>query len=154
MGCSAAFHLFHVRSESIFNLLSRLDYGGISILIFGGATPIIYYSYACEASYTARWVWITLLGIASLGCFIASLIPSFDQPEYRTIRGIMFLALGCSPVLMIIHFFYDMDPSKLPLDLTWFVVGGYLYIQGAVLYIVRVPERCKPGKFDFCGASH
>ena len=33
-------------------------------------------------------------------------------------------------------------------------LGGYIYIQGAIIYVVRVPERCYPGKFDLCGQSH
>lgn len=32
--------------------------------------------------------------------------------------------------------------------------GGAIYIGGAVMYALRVPERCKPGHFDLCGASH
>ena len=35
-----------------------------------------------------------------------------------------------------------------------FGVGGLIYIIGACIYIARVPERCKPGTFDLCGASH
>jgi predicted membrane channel-forming protein YqfA (hemolysin III family) len=48
LGCSAAFHLFYVKSPIFLNVLARLDYGGISVLIFGSALPIMYYSFACD----------------------------------------------------------------------------------------------------------
>jgi len=35
-----------------------------------------------------------------------------------------------------------------------FAIGGAIYVAGATIYILRIPERCKPGKFDICGASH
>ena len=28
-------------------------------------------------------------------------------------------------------------------------LGGALYIFGAILYVLKFPERFKPGKFDF-----
>ena len=37
----------------------------------------------------------------------------------------------------------------------WIIaVGGYTYIQGAIIYIIRCPERCWPNTFDICGLSH
>ena len=47
MGCSALYHLCYVKDEKYQANLSRLDYGGISVLIFGSAFPILYYSMAC-----------------------------------------------------------------------------------------------------------
>ena len=47
MGCSAIFHLLGAKNQNFQSTLSRLDYGGISILIFGSSFPIVYYSMAC-----------------------------------------------------------------------------------------------------------
>lgn len=35
-----------------------------------------------------------------------------------------------------------------------YMMGGLIYALGAILYITKVPERCKPGAFDICGHSH
>ena len=51
LGCSAAFHLLFVQSQKILQVLSRLDYGGISVLIFGSIVPIVCYSFACQPSW-------------------------------------------------------------------------------------------------------
>jgi adiponectin receptor len=51
----------------------------------------------------------------------------------------------------------------MPIDASHFVFGGALYIFGATLYILRIPEKLRPGKFDivvrtndiiFQGSSH
>lgn len=48
MGFSAIFHLFFVYSPNASSLLARLDYAGITILIFGSAMPATNYLYACN----------------------------------------------------------------------------------------------------------
>jgi len=35
-----------------------------------------------------------------------------------------------------------------------YICGALIYVLGAVLYMTKVPERCKPGAFDICGHSH
>ena len=39
-------------------------------------------------------------------------------------------------------------------NISQFVFGALVYGLGALLYMTRVPERCKPGTFDMCGHSH
>lgn len=48
MGFSALFHLFFVYSQNASSFLARLDYAGITILIFGSAMPATNYLYACS----------------------------------------------------------------------------------------------------------
>ena len=51
MGCSALYHLMFVKNRKVSEALARLDYGGISILIFGTSFPILYYAMACDQIY-------------------------------------------------------------------------------------------------------
>lgn len=48
-GLSAMFHLFYVYSQDVSTLLVKLDYAGITILIFGSVVPSIEYVYACSS---------------------------------------------------------------------------------------------------------
>lgn len=48
MGCSALYHLMYAKNQAYQSTLARLDYGGISILVFGTSFPILYYSLACS----------------------------------------------------------------------------------------------------------
>ena len=35
-----------------------------------------------------------------------------------------------------------------------YIAGGLIYVVGAVIYMTKIPERCKPGAFDIIGQSH
>ena len=48
MGCSAIYHLFNVKNPEVAVNLARLDYAGISVLIYGSAIPAASYGFACE----------------------------------------------------------------------------------------------------------
>ncbi len=65
----------------------------------------------------------------------------------------MYIILGLSTASMFIMFSF-MHPYITPHSGLIYALGGYIYIQGAIIYMIRCPERCAPGKFDFCGASH
>lgn len=82
MGCSALFHLMWVQSPSQSAILARLDYGGISFLIFGSSFPVIWYGYPCEETMIVRNVELIFMATACLGCFIVTLIPKFDQARF------------------------------------------------------------------------
>lgn len=94
------------------------------------------------------------MGAECLGCFVASLVPSFDSPKWRPVRGAMFMAAGISTVAIVISVVGFRTTYSMPMNYTLYAVGGYVYLQGAILYVLRIPERCKPGAFDICGASH
>ena len=65
----------------------------------------------------------------------------------------MYIVLGLGSGIMF-FMFIPMDPY-ITYNKGWlYGLGGYIYIQGAIIYIIRCPERCAPGKFDLCGASH
>lgn len=128
LGCSAAFHLLHVKSVTVFSILSRLDYGGISVLILGSVLPTIFYGFACQPEITARWIWTSIMIAGCIGCFVASLLPKFDSPKFRPVRGIMFILMGCSPIGIFIAILAFSNEWKMPVSVTWFAIGGYIYI--------------------------
>ena len=153
MGCSALLHWFLVKSKDTSTCLSRLDYGGISILIFGSTVPISYYGMACEDVKVPRTVFLTAMGLCSLACFIVTTYPGFDTPKFRKWRGIMFMTLGLMTAAMFTVFAIWPDECVKTNIWLW-ALGGYIYIQGAIIYVIRIPERFYPGKFDICGHSH
>jgi adiponectin receptor len=62
----------------------------------------------------------------------------------------MFIALGLSGVIPALHyvitdgFWHAINKAALG----WLVLMAMLYIVGAVIYAIRIPERIFPGKFD------
>ena len=154
LGFSAMFHLCYVKSPKFLDVLSRMDYGGISLLIFGSAFPITYYSFASKPAFVQRYLYIGLAGLLCSACFATSLIKKFDSGAWRPVRGIMFMLAGLSFIGVLIQIRVPASPDKLPTSALWYGLGGAVYILGAMIYIARVPERCNPGHFDLCGASH
>lgn len=93
-----------------------------------------------------------MLGILAI---ITLLSPSLSAPRFRSFRATLFLSMGFSGVIPVVH----------ALVLYWgnqhiFVALGYelamaiFYASGAAFYVSRIPERWKPGKFDLAGHSH
>lgn len=77
-------------------------------------------------------------------------MPAYNKPKYRPLRGILFVICGLLSVVPIYHIEflthqrYIHDFHTLPWS-----IGGGLYIFGAILYMLKFPERLKPGLFDY-----
>jgi adiponectin receptor len=96
LGSSAAFHLFQIHSKFLNEFLSRLDYGGICLLIMGSSYPPIFYPFACEEVYGARNFFLALITFTCSAAFIACMLPAMAKPEWRGVRGSLFILLGIS----------------------------------------------------------
>ena len=94
------------------------------------------------------------MGSLCLGCVITSLIEKFGTPKWRPFRAAVFLFAGISTIGVFLAIGLKPSPYKLNIKMDWFSIAGSSFIIGACLYAARVPERCKPGAFDICGASH
>jgi len=152
---SACFHSIGTLNEKLHDILNRFDYGGISILISGSCFPPYYYFF--YYSKTFRYFYLILISVFGLGTFLYSLTDDFNKPKRRTLRGVIFLIFGLCTGIPILHmaFFGDsIDGYDPGIKLYNWYFGGICYVTGAILYIIRFPEKLYPGKFDYIGASH
>jgi len=154
LGCSATYHLLCVKSQKLNTILARLDYGGICALIAGTSYSLVNISFACDEVNFPRLIFTLLMVIASTACFIVCLLPFMDKPEYNALRAGMFIALGGISVAIFIYLGNMKNAYLIEFSPLLIIIGGVFYIFGAVLYAMKVPERCSPGRFDLCGASH
>ena len=145
-GFSSSFHLMTAHSEWSLKLFSRLDYSGISILIAGSSFPPILYGYDCCP--TIKYVYLSLIIFFCSTSFVVTLLPNSDQPKYRRLRGILFIIVGLLAGAPAIHAAITNNPNILVKSFYW-IMGGIVYISGALLYVARIPERFLPGKFDY-----
>jgi len=97
---------------------------------------------------------IGIMGILCFGAFATTLFDKFEQPTYRPIRAGLFIGAGLSSFGTFAAVLIKTSDAKMQVNMTWYSTAGYVLIQGAIIYAVRVPERCAPGAFDLCGASH
>ncbi|XP_077988949.1 adiponectin receptor protein 1-like isoform X4 [Glandiceps talaboti] len=154
LGLSCVFHTVYCHSETVSKLFSKLDYTGISALIVGSFIPWLYFSFYCE--HVARYAYIILICVLGAIAIVVSLWDKFSEPKFRPLRAGVFIAMGLSAVIPGVHFFIR---TGFPLAFEagavgWMALMGAMYIIGAVLYAVRVPERYFPGKCDIVFQSH
>lgn len=85
-----------------------------------------------------------------------SWLEHFRTPEWRVFRALMFVGLGVSGVVPVVHgvLLHDRATMEDRMSLSWVVLHGAMYIFGAFLYAARWPERSFPGTFDIWGSSH
>lgn len=84
-----------------------------------------------------------------IASFVVLLVPRFDRPKYRPLRGTLFVINGLLSCIPMFHIKLWTDPKYLHGFSTFpWALGGALYIGGACLYMLKIPERFKPGFFD------
>lgn len=154
LGFSFAFHTVSCHSVEIGRLFSKLDYCGIALLIMGSFVPWLYYGFYCH--YQPKVIYLSVVSV--LGCLsiIVSLWDKFSEPTLRPLRAGVFMSFGLSGVIPAIHYGYmeGWFSQISQTSLGWLALMGLLYISGALLYALRVPERWFPGKFDIWFQSH
>lgn len=154
LAMSSLYHTISNHSPMVAYISNACDYLGIVGLITGSFIPSVYYGFYCMPQLQRLyWAMISSLG---LGCAIVSTIPRFRTPPWRPFRAGMFISLGLSAVIPVIHgiIVFGFDRLRREMGLDWAVLQGFLYILGAGIYAARIPERLRPGKFDILGHSH
>ncbi|XP_002960615.2 heptahelical transmembrane protein 4 [Selaginella moellendorffii] len=150
---SSVAHLLGCHSERASYLLLRLDYAGIASLISTSFYPPVYYSFMCSPLWRNLYLAvITLLGVLAI---LVSLLPVFQTAAYRPVRAALFVAMGVSGVAPVVHkIFLHGNQPVIVLTTVYELFMGLFYGMGALVYVTRVPERWKPGRFDIAGHSH
>ena len=139
---SVIYHIFYPYSETAQSVLSRLDYGGISLMSAGTAFPPIIYGFACNFAVKASILSIVL--IAAIFAFGLTLSPNGDSPAFRNIRGVSFFISGAFAAIPIVIAAISTESESL-----WYwIIGHTIYIFSAIFYVTRIPERFSPGKYD------
>ena len=148
---STLFHTCSCHSQNVFKFCSKLDYCGISIQIIGSMIPALYYGF-----YDNSTAYLTYISVGVTLCAISifiSLWDKFGEPKFRPLRAFVFAAFGLSNIIPGIHWCFVLE-SHLFGYFVLFALQGLLYVIGAVLYVLRFPERFFPGRCDYWFQSH
>nr|XP_020666276.1 progestin and adipoQ receptor family member 4 isoform X2 [Pogona vitticeps] len=145
---SVLYHLFmnHEGGPAIYHTLLTLDMCGVCMINTLGALPIIYCTLACSPILRTISLF-AYTGLSSYGIFCAVTARS----SVRRLRSFAWQAL------FRFFFFYlrwvglgTGHPSSLR---SYLIMDGLAFL-GGVINISRVPERWKPGHFDYWFNSH
>lgn len=157
VGClllSSTFHCVKCHSYHVAVNFNKADYFGIILLISCSTISIVYYALIDQpkSRITCNTITLAFAGI----CSAVSLGETFRHPDWRQVRATMFILFGLSGILPILVGLIELGRVEViqRSNLKWVILEGALYIFGATLYAMRVPERFNPGKFDNFGHSH
>ena len=151
---SFSFHLFSNHSEKVYYVVSRLDYGGIAFLILGSSIPAYYYAFYCAV--VTRYIHLTICTSLAIACVVTSLWRKFSRRRYRPLRFATFLLFGLYGFVPGAHIWFTKVPLTHPFPTVAFglILMAIIYIIGAAVYVMRIPERFFPGKCDVWAHSH
>lgn len=154
MGMSFAYHTVSCHSEQVGKLFSKFDYCGIALLIIGSFVPWLYYGFYC--SFQPKLVYLSVVIVLGITAVVVSLWDKFGTPKYRPLRVGVFTGFGLSGVIPAVHYIYSkgLISAFSHASFGWLCLMAFLYILGAALYALRVPERWFPGKCDILFHSH
>lgn len=150
---SSLCHLFCCHSRNLNIFLLRMDYAGITVMIITSFFPAIYYIFLCQPV----WQIVYLSVISLFGAFtIATLLsPTLSSGKFRTFRAVLFASMGLFGLVPAIHAsIINWSNPRRNLSIAYELTMALSYLIGAGFYVSRVPERWRPGWFDFVGHSH
>jgi len=129
------------------------------LLISGSAFPPLYYGMYCN--FDVAIIYLTLILIVACCCFVICLFEWIHRPGHEHYKGWLFAGFGISLGIPVAHMvineiFYENygDPFVFTSSVPYIALLGASYLGGVYIYVVRCPERNRPGKYNVCGHSH
>lgn len=153
---STIYHTFSDHSEPMHRFGNELDHLGIVLVMWGTGISGAHFTFSCAQHSSQRHAYFLLLTVVGVACGVFTLRPKFRTPAYRTIRFLVYCALGASLFLPVVHGGVVFGAGSLAerMHLKSFLGLALINFSGAALYAARIPERWFPGTFDLLGQSH
>ncbi|KAL4400049.1 intracellular zinc ion homeostasis protein [Malassezia pachydermatis] len=155
LGCSATYHTLACHSHKVAQSYNRLDYAGIVILIVGSNVPALHFGFHCHGML--RTIYMVMVFFWGMLTFYVVTQPHFTSPKYKALRAFLFVVLGLSGILPLLHGLYVAKSWHFVADVLgakYVMYSGAVYIIGAMIYVAHFPEAKFPRTFDYIGASH
>ncbi|WP_125963987.1 PAQR family membrane homeostasis protein TrhA [Bifidobacterium dolichotidis] len=144
-GVSATLHLGHgYFVPKVDNILVRLDYTNIFLIIAGTNTPFLF----ALQNVAVRWVYLGVVWFMAIVGMVAHLIWPDGLDWLFTI---IYCVLGLAPFTIIWMFW--TCPFIGPVPTILLICGGGCYIAGAVCFALRKPNPF-PGWFGYHEIFH
>jgi adiponectin receptor len=153
LSLSAVYHLIGTANVRWHSSFESFDYFGIIALIVGSCFPVVHYGFGPAFPNLRR---MYLLTICLLGVVLAKgTVHRGGFFEHTWTRVSLFIALALSGVVALLHavIAHDFSPTTTSL-LKGVLQMGATYLLGVGFYVLNLPERCAPRRFDIIGSSH
>lgn len=153
MGLSAAYHLFQAHySQHVHDRMMQLDYFGITCLVVGSFLPPCYFGFQCAPEY--RVLYLTMIGVLGSVGLVGPFFGFWAQERFAIWRLVIYCSTAFSGIFPIIHVNFVMPNGTASPYVVGLALMMLFYGLGTIVYILRMPERFFPGRFDTWLHSH
>ena len=151
--CSCMWHTMNsIADQTLMERFACIDYTGISLLIAASIMTTEYTAFYCEP--VSRWVYITTTFALGVGGVILPWHPTFNRADMAWARVAFYIALGATGFAPVVQLNLTRGSSWSYFFYAPVMKSVAVYIIGAVIYALKLPETLVPGWFDYFGGSH
>ena len=151
--CSCMWHTMNsIADQTLMERFACIDYTGISLLIAASIMTTEYTAFYCEP--VSRWIYITTTFLLGIGGVILPWHPTFNRADMAWTRVAFYVALGATGFAPVIQLSLTRGSSWSYLFYAPVMKSVIVYVTGAVIYALKLPEKLVPGWFDYFGGSH
>lgn len=151
--CSCMWHTMNsIAEQTLMERFACVDYTGISLLIAASIMTTEYTAFYCEP--VSRWIYIVTTATLGVGGVILPWHPTFNRADMNWARVAFYVSLGATGFAPVIQLNLTRGPEWSYYFYAPISKSIAVYLIGAVIYGLQVPERFFHGWFDYVGGSH
>ncbi|BDD61312.1 hypothetical protein MPDQ_001343 [Monascus purpureus] len=151
--CSTLWHTMNsISSQSLMERFACVDYTGISFLVAASIVTTEYTAFYCEP--VSRWTYILLTMSLGVGGVILPWHPTFNRADLAWARVAFYVSLALTGFAPLAQLTYTRGLAWCVYFYAPITKSILVYFAGACIYASQIPERWRPGLFDYFGGSH
>ncbi|MCJ1419005.1 hypothetical protein MMC32_005356 [Xylographa parallela] len=151
--CSCLWHTMNsIADQTLMERFACVDYTGISLLIAASIMTTEYTAFYCEP--TSRWLYIVTTFALGVGGVILPWHPTFNRADMAWARVAFYVTLGATGFAPVIQLNITRGSEWSYYFYAPVLKSVAVYVAGAIIYALKMPEMLVPGWFDYFGGSH
>lgn len=151
--CSTLWHTMNsIASQPLMERFACVDYTGISLLVAASIVTTEYTAFYCEP--VSRWTYIITTMCLGIGGVVLPWHPTFNRYDFAWVRVAFYVTLALTGFAPLAQLTYTRGFSWCLYFYAPVTKSILVYFTGACIYASKVPERWRPGWFDYAGGSH
>jgi adiponectin receptor len=151
--CSTMWHAMNsISNQTLMERFACVDYTGISLLVAASIMTTEYTAFYCEP--VSRWIYLSTTFALGTAGTILPWHPTFNRADMAWARVGFYVSLATTGFVPVIQLTLQRGWDETAYFYAPITQSILVYLTGALLYAAKLPERWRPGWFDYAGGSH